>query len=545
MINSEFFSNDSFHLVHNCRFYRNQTACQYLVNACTMVSIAHSKEINMKDDLCDEIERQIIPDETSSNKMNKKQDIDRTRLYSRYRLNNMIDIVHLKLNPNGSLKEYGPMFLNELFRCAHQQMNHDHLLLGVHIQKQCLWNQLEQLWDYSKDDNYFYQLYLLAAPDQLNSITLNHQGLENKTRFFLFNSLLGQSNSNKDFEFILYAKHIALDIVIDELDSNSQTFYASIRIDYDYLSAKSKKNNQQLLSKLTVNYRLDDDDDIMYNFHIFALVFSLSLSILWSSFRTWSMMNRNRDLYNRLHIFDWQIIPVFINYFIISVSNILACILLVFIMNRILVFKYQSMMRALIFSDQHQKQFLQYLVIIFICKTIEMIKKLSDSTSIEIFFIDWERPRKRTEQFKRNVSPRISDNVSKDSTRKMHSGTDITDVSIWRSYFIANEWIELSVRRRINIGLHLFLIIFVLETEEFHKFCKLAPQSYLNLLPNKNYADEIPECIAIRIPTIASLYIIMILIQYFYKKFFKENFICNKLNEFIDLCSVSNVSIID
>ncbi|OTF78114.1 hypothetical protein BLA29_000962, partial [Euroglyphus maynei] len=531
--------------IHNCRYYRNQTACQYLINVCTMISIAHTKGVNMNGDLCDEIERQIISGEANSNILKMEQDNDRIRLYSQFRTNNMIDIVHLELNPNGSIKQYEPMFLNQLFRCAHQQMNHEHLLMGVHIQKQCLWNQPEQLWDYSKDNNYFYQLYLLSAPDQLNSISMNFQGKQNITRFFLFNTLLSESNSNVDFEFLIYAKHIALNIVIDELESNSQTFYATIHIDYDFLSTKSKNNGQQIRTELTVNYRLDDDDDIMYNFHIFTLVFSISLSILWSSFRTWSMMNRNRDLNNTMHFFDWQIIPIFINYIIISVSNILACILFVFIMNRILVFKYQSMIRVLIFTNEHQKQFVKYLIVIFICKIIEMTKKLFDSTSIEIFFIDWERPRKRQEQFKRKISPRLSDNVSKDSNRKMYHGADMTDVSIWRSYFVANEWIELSIRRRINIALHLFLIIIILETEEFRKFCKLAPQTYLNILPNnKNYADEIPECIAIRISTMTSIYFVLILIQYFYKKVFKENFICNKLDEFIDLCSVSNVSII-
>lgn len=511
-----------------------------------MISIAHTKGININEDLCDEIEQEIIPDEINWNILKMEQDYDRNRLYSQYRSNNMIDIVHLELNPNGSLKEYGPIFLNQLFHCEQQQMNHEHLLLGVNIRKQCLWNHIEQLWDYSKNNNHFYQLYLLSVPDQLNSISINYpRVINNITRFFLFNTLLSQSNSNEDFEFIIYAKHITLDIIIDELESNTQTYYATIQIDYDYLSTKNKNNAQQLRTELTVNYRMDDDDDTMYNFHMFTLIFSLSLSILWSSFRTWSMMNRNHDLNNTMHIFNWQIIPIFINYIIMSVSNIIAFILFIFIMNRILIFKYQSMIRALIFTDQHQKQFLQYLIVIFICKIIEMTKKLADSTSIEIFFIDWERPKRRQEQFKRTISPRISDNVSKDSNRKMFNGSDITDVSIWRSYFLANEWLELSVRRRINIALHLFLIVIILETEEFHNFCKLAPQSYIKLLPNKNYSDEIPECQAIRIPTIASIYIILILIQYFYKKFFKENFICNKLEEFIDLCSVSNVSIIN
>ena len=54
-----------------------------------------------------------------------------------------------------------------------------------------------------------------------------------------------------------------MDIIIDELESNTQTYYATIQIDYDYLSTKSKNNAQQLRTELTVNYRMDDDDDTM------------------------------------------------------------------------------------------------------------------------------------------------------------------------------------------------------------------------------------------------------------------------------------------
>lgn len=54
--------------------------------------------------------------------------------------------------------------------------------------------------------------------------------------------------------------------------------------------------------------------------------------------------------------------------------------------------------------------------------------------------------------------------------------------------------------------------------------------------------DEVPESSTARIALVSIFYILLASIQYFYKKYILENLGWGKLNQFIDLCSVSNVS---
>lgn len=54
--------------------------------------------------------------------------------------------------------------------------------------------------------------------------------------------------------------------------------------------------------------------------------------------------------------------------------------------------------------------------------------------------------------------------------------------------------------------------------------------------------EEVPESSTARIALISIFYILLASIQYFYKKYILENLGWGKLNQFIDLCSVSNVS---
>ena len=61
--------------------------------------------------------------------------------------------------------------------------------------------------------------------------------------------------------------------------------------------------------------------------------------------------------------------------------------------------------------------------------------------STDIFFIDWEKPKGRM--------------VSIDSSKMApESSLKAAPVSIWRTYFVANEWNEIQVSAVLNCLLH-------------------------------------------------------------------------------------------
>lgn len=64
-------------------------------------------------------------------------------------------------------------------------------------------------------------------------------------------------------------------------------------------------------------------------------------------------------------------------------------------------------------------------------------------TSIDIFLVDWEKPR---------ILPNQKQN-----------GTQKQTVSIWRSYFVANEWAEIQTKRKISLPIQLLFTVLLLK----------------------------------------------------------------------------------
>lgn len=97
---------------------------------------------------------------------------------------------------------------------------------------------------------------------------------------------------------------------------------------------------------------------------------------------------------------------------------------------------------------------------------------LAVQCNINIFFIDWERPRARASTGARISSS--SKNVAESSTDgKKSTGSTIKStpdkinaemagVSIWRTYFAANEWAEIQSRRKTSLILQVFGVLFFL-----------------------------------------------------------------------------------
>lgn len=62
----------------------------------------------------------------------------------------------------------------------------------------------------------------------------------------------------------------------------------------------------------------------------------------------------------------------------------------------------------------------------FGCKALDLLYMIWTQTSIDIFFIDWEKPRGS-------------------SSENSESNRSDAPISIWRTYFVANEWNEIQV----------------------------------------------------------------------------------------------------
>lgn len=87
-----------------------------------------------------------------------------------------------------------------------------------------------------------------------------------------------------------------------------------------------------------------------------------------------------------------------------------------------------------------------------------------------MFFIDWERPRVKTSSTScrfssglKNVAESTADGKKSASRTPDKINTEMAGVSIWRTYFAANEWTEIQSKRKLNIGLQVFGVLFFLK----------------------------------------------------------------------------------
>lgn len=74
--------------------------------------------------------------------------------------------------------------------------------------------------------------------------------------------------------------------------------------------------------------------------------------------------------------------------------------------------------------------------------------------SIDIFLMDWERPR---------ASGNLPRPQLNGSSNQQNSVPESQKVSIWRTYFVANEWNEIQTLRKTSLTLQLLVVLLCLK----------------------------------------------------------------------------------
>ncbi|CAF2625636.1 unnamed protein product [Rotaria sp. Silwood2] len=165
-------------------------------------------------------------------------------------------------------------------------------------------------------------------------------------------------------------------------------------------------------------------------------------------------------------------------------------------------------------TSSQQNIFKILFIVSFILKTVDIIHLIIRQTIIDIFFIDWERPKT----------------------------ADSNTVSAWRTCFVANEFIEIQTFRRIHVPFHLLFALFLLKVINLENIA-LANSDIILFpsLPAANYTMEYNSVFHV-----GTAFIVLLgtaIIQYLFYIIFYQRLIGDKILNFVDLCSVSNISV--
>ncbi|RWS01333.1 meckelin-like protein [Dinothrombium tinctorium] len=207
-------------------------------------------------------------------------------------------------------------------------------------------------------------------------------------------------------------------------------------------------------------------------------------------------------------------------------------------------------------AAEYEHSFTTYLYVAFVLKFVNLICDLVVLSNIDIFFIDWERPKVRSQKASLKERTPANSSVSEKETETTASEpqanreeretvvrlqqkliSDFPVISIWRTYFVANEWVKLSAYRKLTLSIHLFLVLLLLNTFGLEHHSTLAEAS------DNETQKHIYTSSGCRIAIASFSFIILATLQIIFKKFFYMKIIKDKLHEFVDLCSVSNVSL--
>ncbi|MBN3315291.1 MKS3 protein, partial [Atractosteus spatula] len=189
-------------------------------------------------------------------------------------------------------------------------------------------------------------------------------------------------------------------------------------------------------------------------------------------------------------------------------------------------FKAQQFVSVVLPLPEEEERFVTYVGCAFALKAIQFLHKLINQIYVDIFFIDWERPRGK-------VLKAVEGGGEAKSTS--------APVSIWRTYFVANEWNEIQTIRRINPAFQVSAVLFFLEVVGFSNLALRDPSSNFSRDP-QNYSP--PWSLILRYGVATAMWLVIGFLQMVFFTVFYERFVEDKIRQFVDLCSISNTSVL-
>ncbi|XP_069494812.1 meckelin-like isoform X2 [Ambystoma mexicanum] len=170
-------------------------------------------------------------------------------------------------------------------------------------------------------------------------------------------------------------------------------------------------------------------------------------------------------------------------------------------------------------GGQVERDFTVYLSCAFALKALELIHLLVTQLTISIFLIDWEKPKERPSTNAERGKP---------------------SVSIWRTFLVANEWNEIQTNRKLSPTLQIVAVLLLLEVVGLKNIA--SKDLNLDLHPaDGTYLAS--GSIILRFGVSVSMWLAVALVQILFVVVIYERFVEDKLHNFVDLCSLSNVSV--
>lgn len=134
--------------------------------------------------------------------------------------------------------------------------------------------------------------------------------------------------------------------------------------------------------------------------------------------------------------------------------------------------------------------FITLAIMALLFRILDVLYLTWKQSNVDIFLMDWERP-------KGMILP-ANQNAESDTSKAIP-----TPVSIWRTYFVANEWNEIQSLRKMSPTLVLMTVVFFLEAVGIKHLAEEAPTGHVTVSDERYSA---PHSRALRFALATLLY---------------------------------------
>nr|XP_032636007.1 meckelin [Chelonoidis abingdonii] len=379
--------------------------------------------------------------------------------------------------------------------------------------------------EYHDDDSG--QQYLWAVPVlnfnlQYNEMSVNQGSNMNNwlltRRMFLVDSLSGQENDlGKQPRIIRIASKITISIRLIPNTQRGTIYPPLITIAYKDILVQNP-DTQSVMVSFSVNYEMNQSEAQIQT--DIALGVLGGLAVLWSLLKTAGWKRRIGS-----PIIDLQTVLKFLLFYAGDLANVFFIITVGTGLYWLIFFKAQQFVSVLLPLPSQEEVFITYVGCAFALKALQFLHKLFSQLTIDVFFIDWERPKGK-----------ILKAVEGEGGIKSAAAP----VSIWRTYFIANEWNEIQTVRKINPLFQVFAVLFFLEVVGFSNLALMDSSSSL-IRSSESYIAPWSRILRFGVSTV--LWLVIAMLQIIFFAAFYERFVEDKIRQFVDLCSMSNISV--
>lgn len=406
-----------------------------------------------------------------------------------------------------------------------------------------------------------------------------------RRRFFLVDTMLSRKTAADTAvpEFVTYARRVS---VMVHFKVNADIFVPIVSIQYasaltSDLLPKSDFSSGELRSLQTNNtvggdfvdspsfqYRvlfLRGDETIVAAMEPTTIV--IGVLVFFSAFgKTYGWMRRQQDTMLGPNAFI-RFLIFLCNHF----ANIFALVIFLTCGSMYVFYKHQAAVEWLLPTRTPYVMELLYTAIA--CKCAAILYFIFEQCNADYFVIDWERPRHNPandvptsnniasaadggenpqsassehERLMKQIGLMSPENQQKQlqqlqqMQQSRHQFAGASQISMWRSTFVANELNELQVRRSFHVLLVILIVTVFMEGLNYKELARAVPND--NLTPAGS-PHSITEPI-LRIAVCSFFWCMVSLVIYVCEfQIYYKAVAAHPLQAFADLCSVSNISI--